>query len=157
MKIEESFQAKIQKLQPWFPLLVGDIKKEIKTELSLQYPKIFQRHFSRMHFVKCTVNDLAGPLLQEVLSGDENLGEWLASHWVAKNAKIYEFFAGRLILINPEFDKIDLLDGAVGEALMNDAIKNFGVDKTYIFSVLNSVAFSPSLFSKLVGLSERKP
>lgn len=153
MKVEESFQDKIRRLQPWFPLLIEDIKKDVKTELIRQHPKIFQRHFSKMHFAKCSPKELAPPLLQEVLSGDESLGEWLASRWVVKNSDIYNFFAQRLMQITPDFDKIELLDEGIGEPLMREAVQRFGAERTYLFSVLNSVAFSSTVFERLAALA----
>src|SRR5690348_6020222 len=117
MKIEDSFQSKIQKLHPWFPLLVEDVKKDVKSDLLRQYPKIYQRHFSRMHFAKASVKELAPPLFQEISEGNEEFGEWVASCWMAKNSGIYEFFAHRLIQINPDFEKIEVLEGPKGETL----------------------------------------
>ena len=150
---EESFRSKIQKLQPWFGRLVEEIKKEVKAELLRQYPKIYQRHFSRMHFVKCSAKDLAGPLLQEVLAGDEELGEWLASRWIVKNSDMFQFFAEWLMKINPDFEKIERLDDNQGTALLKAATERYGAQKTYLFSVLNSVAFSPALFDSLAALA----
>lgn len=156
MKTEDSFKIKIQKLQPWFPLLIKDIKKDIKTDLPREQSKIYQRHFAKTHFSKLSLAELTTPLLQEVLEGNENLGEWLSARWVVKNSTIYDFFARQLSQINPAFDQIEILDDAQGEALIRGAIQYFGAQKTYIFSVLNSVAFSSIIFERLAGLAREE-
>ncbi len=153
---EESFQNKIQRLQPWFDRLVEEIKKDVKTDLRRQFPKVYQKHFSRMHFVKCRPQELAAPLLQEVLEGDEQLGEWLATRWIVKNDKMFQFFADHLMQVNPEFDKIERLSDEQGSALMQAAIGRYGAQKTFLFSVLNSVAFSPEQFEQLAALAREE-
>jgi len=153
MKIEETFQAKIQKLQPWFSKLVFEIKKDVKGELFTKYPKIYQRHFSKTYFAKLPFEELAAPLLKEVLAGDENLAEWICSLWVVKNEEMYNFFAQRLILINPDFEKIETLTEAQGESLMKDGVAQFGPVKTYLFSILNSVAFPETILNKMATLA----
>ncbi len=152
MKIQENFQIRMQKLQLLFPGMIQEIKKNVKAELFRKYPKVYQKHFSRMHFSKCSFVELATPLLQEVLEGNENLAEWIVALWIAKNQEIYHFFAQRLMKINPEFDKIESIEDPYGRAVMKEAVGSYGAQKTYIFCVLNNVAFSEIIFQELENL-----
>jgi len=143
-------QSKIQHVSNLFPLIVSDIKKDIKSELIKFDYKLFQRLFGKCHIAKLSTQDLAKPLFQEI-DGNPNLEEWIIERWIEKNADMYHFFARLLMSINPKFEEIKSLPDADGEKIAAAASAKFGPQKTYLFSVFNGVAFSPALLEKLAG------
>ena len=141
-------QSKIQQLSSLFPLIISDIKKDIKNELIKFDYATFKKLFGKCYVAKLTVEELAPPLFQEI-STNPKLEDWIVERWVEKHVEMYRFFAQHLSKVNPNFDEIQSLPDEVGEAIANAAIAKFGVKETYLFSVLNKVAFSPALFEKL--------
>jgi hypothetical protein len=143
-------QSKIQQVSSLFPLIISDIKKDIKSELVKFDYKVFQKLFGKCHIAKLSVQDLVKPLFQEI-EGNSKLEEWIIERWIEKNADMYHFFARLLMVINPKFEEIKLLSDSDGEKIVAAASEKFGLQKTYLFSLFNGVAFSPAIFEKLAA------
>lgn len=141
-------QSKIQQLSSLFPLIISDIKKDIKNELIKFDYATFKKLFGKCYVAKLTVQELAPPLFQEIATNPK-LEDWIVERWVEKNADMYRFFAQLLSQVNPNFEEIQSIDDKVGETIANAAVAEFGAKKAYLFSLLNKVAFSPALFEKL--------
>src|SRR5271170_5261701 len=146
-------QSKIKELQQLFHLINFDVKKDIKTELIKFDYRVFQKLFGKTYITKLTIKELADPVYEEICLGNTALEEWLIAKWVHRNTEIYQFFAQHLSAINPKFEEIKEIVEPKGAMLAKEAIQHFGAAKTYLFSVLNSVAFTPSLMEKLAGLA----
>jgi len=147
---EDPFKKKIALLQPWMNLIVNTIKKEIKNEHLRKEFWLVQKYFQKKAIEKLNVEELSDAYFKEVaLEGNEEVGEWLTTRWVLKNAELYQFFAGELTKINPKFDEIAEIPSESSHLMLRHSLSQFGAMTTYIFSVLNSVMFAEEDYLKL--------
>lgn len=147
-------QSKIQQLSSLFPLIISDIKKDVKKELIKFDYRTFQKIFGKCHLAKLSGKELSDPLFQEV-QDNSKLEEWIIERWIEKNLDVYRFFAKHLMAINPNFEEIVNIPDAEGEKIAKAAFENFGAQKTYLFTVMNGVAFSPALLAKMASEAQK--
>lgn len=146
---EMSFCEKIEILQPVLYDILNDIRKELKNE-HLRKDFVFtNKFFAKKAIEKVTVAELVEGYLNALREGNEEAGEWIASRWMLKHPEVYQFFAEQLSAINPKFDEIERIADGDAEKIKDKAVETFGPKVTYIFSVLNSVAFPEFVFEDL--------
>ncbi len=148
-KNEPTYAQKFNKLQPFFVAIFTAIKKDLRDEHLRADKGFFKRNFPGKELSKVTVDDLLAvyPILIE--RGYEQIGEFIANRWLLRHLDIYNFFEEQLKHYAEDFDKIVELEEAFARKLLDDAVRNFGPENTYIFSVLNCVAFSMPLMNEL--------
>jgi hypothetical protein len=144
-----SYKEKFESLKPWAFGIITEIKRELKTEHLRKETAFALKHFARKPIDKLTVAELTAAYMRDIEEGNEETGEWVASRWMLKHSEVYQFFAERLSAINPQFDEITILEDDVGKKLVDEAVTEFGAKITYVFSILNAVAFSEELFREL--------
>lgn len=152
---EMSYQEKFSLLRPWQIEILVHLKKELKSDHLRKDSAFAQKYFKKKIIDKISVEELTAAYSQELGEGNEEVAEWIASRWVLRHAEVYQFFAEKLIEINPKFDEIEVLPEEFGNQLMNAAAAQFGAKNVYIFSVLNAVAFSESLYAQLRQAAEK--
>lgn len=151
MSNEKSFKEKLIHLEDCMPEIIDCVKKDLRNEhLKKDY------NFSKKYFPGKNVSKLEN---QEFIQGymkalreepeAESLAEFIVHHWIFKNSELYHFFEERLSKINPDFTEIKELTNEQAATLEKEAFKDFGVRKTYIFSLLNGVAFSDEHMKKM--------
>jgi len=155
---EESYQKKFELLAPWILKIITTIKKELKNDHLRKEYQFVQKHFSKKMIDKLTIEEMSEAYLKELEEGNEQIGEWISSRWMLKNAEVYHYFATALTEINPKFDEIALIPDDLGNRLMRKGIEQFGAVEVYIFSVLNSVSFSEKIYEELrmLALNEKE-
>lgn len=148
---DTTFQEKFAMLKNWLPALIDEIKRDLKNEHLKHDYTFVKTYFNGKAVPKITVEELA-EAYEKALAVDpraEAIGEFIAQRWLAKNTDLYAFFSAELEKIAPNFSELELIQDEVGLPLAAEAIEQHGAVKTYLFSVLNSVVFSPELFDKL--------
>ncbi len=150
---ELPYAEKFSLIDPWGVFLVESIKRDLKIDHMRSNPQFVQKYFTKKVVDKLTVEELKVAYFADVGAGNEEAAEWISSRWMLKNAEIYHYFAEQLAAINPNFDQIECLEEKIGRELMKFSVEKFGSSMTYVFSVLNSVAFSEAIFSDLRNLA----
>lgn len=147
---ELTLKQRFERLQPWATRIFIDIKKEVKGEILLKNRGFVSKYFPKKTADKVTANELVAACYQEVaVEGNADFCDWVVSRWILKNIELYEYFVKELTGICPKFEEIKEISDDKGESMMQKACALFGASGTYIFSLLNSVAFSDNLFAKL--------
>jgi hypothetical protein len=146
---EDSYTIKFQKLQPWMEEIFRPLKKDLRNDHLLKASGFVQKHFPKRPLDKLTTQEFASAYMQEIVGGDEELGEKVVTRWMMKHGELYQFFAEELSKINPQFDAIESLAEEVSARLLNTSVAQFGSVATYIFCVMNAVVLSEEQFLKL--------
>jgi len=153
---ETTYQEKIASINPWLVEVVDVVKKDLKQE-HLRIDKDFcRRYFLGKGPHQVTSTEMATAYAADIAAGNVGLGEFIATRWLIKNTDVYDFFANKLQALTPDFDKIPELDPVLGEQLAKEAVGAFGAVRTYLFSVLNFVAFSSHLMEQLRQQAEKE-
>jgi len=153
---DAGYQEKFVMLRPWLRQILEVVKKDLKQE-HLKIDKAFcKRHFMGKPALQITVDEMVPAYEKEIAEGNVGLGEFIASRWLLKNTDVYGFFEQQLQTLTPDFDEITLLEPEVALTLMKGSLKQFGPVRSYLFCVLNAVAFSDEYFEKLRSFAEEE-
>lgn len=156
MSKDTTHQEKFQLLDPWLPSLISAIKKDLKSDHLKNDPKFTKQTFPGKNPNKLTQEELIHAYQPLLKSCTEELGEFVSNRWLLKNSDIYYFFEERMQKISPNFTELEELESSEGKKLMDEAILEFGAEKTYIFSILNAVVFPKVLYSELRNQAENE-
>lgn len=146
---EDPYHVKFEALQPWVIEIFSSIKKEIKNEHLKKNPALIQKYFTKKTADKLTIEEITHAYLEELKLDNEEIGDWVTSHWVLKNSEMYQFYAESLKAINPKFEEIESIPADRAEKMLDLSLQEFGAAPTYIFCILNSVKFSSDLYQRL--------
>lgn len=149
MSTERSYQEIFADLGDWMPEIIQSIKKDCRNEHLKGDRGFCRKYLAGKVLHKVGAKDLAQAYSQALSEGNEEVGEFVASRWVLRNAEAYQLFEIELQKINPQFDQIEELEAGQAEALIQLATAQLGASKAYIFSVLNAVAFPDSHLKQL--------
>ncbi len=154
MKKEDSsskmiWSQKYSLLAPWFGAIISQIKRDCKTDHLSVDPHFIQAHFAGKPVARISLEEMRSVYLQRVLSGHEQLAEFIANRWIFRNMKIYSFFEKELVQKISNFDQIHQLPLEIIEPVIEKAIPEFGVEMVFCFIVLNDVGLPESLFEKI--------
>ena len=142
-----SLKSKIEFLGPVLGRVLQDIRRDIKQEHLKKDRAFVQKYFGKNHVDKVSAEEIEKAYFTEIVSvGNEELASWVVSKWILKHAELYEYFVTELSKINPRFEEIELLDMDVAKSIAARSVDQFSVIDTYIFSVMNSVAFADEIF-----------
>lgn len=157
---DTTYKEKMAILKEWGPELIEAIKKDLKTEHLKQDYVFAKKYLGGKPANKISLEDMVKGYFEAVEKEEsgEKIAEFIANRWMLKTSDVYGFFETELTRINPEFTEIKELPNAEGDKLIEQSSRLFGAPKTYLFSVINSVAFSPKQFEKLreKALKERQ-
>lgn len=148
---DRTYKEKFAALQVWMPLIVEEIKKDLKNEHLKKDPSFARLYFPGKNIMKLSSEELA-EAYGNAIAGSENteeLAEFISNRWLLKHADLYYYFEQELGKINPNFNEIKDLDKLVATKIMEGAVQQFGVISTYLFCVLNSVVFPDEIYKKL--------
>lgn len=143
------YAAKFSELQPFYTAIFTTVKKDLRDEHLKSDKGFFKRNFAGRELNKLTVDDLMAVYPKVIAAGFEPLSEFIANRWLLRNLGIYNFFESRLKECTEKFEQIEVLDAVFAKSLMSDAVSQFGPQNTYIFSVLNCVAFPADMMKEL--------
>lgn len=150
---ETGYQEKFVMIHPWLAEVIEGVKRDLKNEHFRQDPNFCRRHFMGKNPNQVTSIEMAPAYAKEVSEGNVGLGEFIATRWLLRHTDLYGFFEEKLKQINHDFEALDSLDVQFATPLMQEAVKQFGAKRTYLFSVLNSVVFPKAVYDKLRELA----
>lgn len=144
-------------IQPWLSLVLGAIKREIRTEHLANSSVFAKNHFGNRPLNRLTAEEIFQAYEKELLKGeDEELKEWVVNRWVFKHGDLYQHFADRLEAIDANYDSLESLTEEQSEQVLLGAKERFGALSTYLFSVLNRVVFPQSIFDQLRSVAQQE-
>lgn len=145
-----SLKLKFEFLGPIFAKVLHDIRRDVKQEHLKKDRDFVQRYFGKAHLDKVSAEEIFRAYSTEIIQeGNEDLAGWVVSKWILKHAEMYEYFVSELSRVNPRFEEIQLLGMDVSKSMAAQAVDRFSLVDTYIFSVINSVAFPDEIFDHL--------
>ena len=143
------YQEKFEFLKLWLADIIELVKKDLKKE-HLKIDKEFcRRYFLGKNLNHIPIHEMVKAYAQDIADGNVGLGEFIASRWLLKNTDIYDFFEQALKSISDDFDQLEELSKEQYLPLLNGSVKEFGLTKTYLFAILNSVVFPEELYADL--------
>ncbi len=143
-------------IQPWIPQVLAAIKRELRTEHLANSPAFARSHFGNRPLNRLTAEELFRAYEKDLLTGNEELSEWVVNRWVFKNGDLYTHFADGLERIDAEYNALKNLTEEQSEQILQGAAERFGALPTYLFSVLNRVVFPQTVFDRLRQGAERE-
>ncbi len=151
-----SLKLKFEFLGPVFAKVLHDIRKDVKQEHLKKDRDFVQRYFDKAHLGKVSAQEIFRAYSTEIVQeGNEDLASWVVSKWILKHAEMYEYFVIELSRVNPHFEEIQLLAMDVSKSMAAQAVDRFTLVDTYIFSVINAVAFPDEIFHHLKEQAQR--
>jgi hypothetical protein len=148
---ETSYKEKFSILKDWLPTIFETVKKDLRNEHLRQDPNFIKRYFTNKNSSKLTNEELLEGYTTAIQSDEraEEISEYIFNRWLIKNSEIYNFFEETLTQLCPNFTELEELDTGTSIDIMEDAIKKFGAQKTYLFSIINSVVFPHNVYDQL--------
>lgn len=143
-------------IQPWIPLVLAAIKKDIKTDHLPGSPLFMRTHFGNRPINRLSADEIFAAYEKDLLSGDADLAEWVVNRWVFRHGDIYSHFAEHLNQVAEDYSTIEILTEEQSEKIISEAVENFGALPTYLFSVLNGVVFPEAFFKRLRDLAVKE-
>lgn len=144
----KSWKGKFSLVSPWFSDIVSTIKQQLKTEhLSLD-PTFVRIHFHGMPLHRISLDDIRAVYLREILSGQNQLAEFVANRWLFKNLTLYKFFEGMLEKVGGNIETIEEVADEKAREMLSSALKLFSIDDVFCFITLNEVCFSDDVFAE---------
>ena len=153
---EIDMKNQFETIQPWIPMVLAAIKKDIKTDHLPGSPAFVRAHFGNRPLNRVSADEIYAAYEKDLLAGDADLAEWVVNHWVFKHGDVYSHFAEHLSQVDEEFSNIESLTEEQSEKILIGAVDAFGALPTYIFSVLNGVVFPEAVFKRLRNLAEKE-
>ena len=147
-------QNQFEIIQPWIPVVLSAIKREIRMDHLANSPSFVRAHFGTRPVNRLTAEEIFPVYVKELLKGDAELSEWVINRWVFNHGDLYSHFAERLEAINADYDAIKSLTEEESEKILDGACLRFGALPVYLFSVLNQVVFPQSVFDRLRRIAE---
>ena len=146
----KTWKGRFSLVSPWFADIVSSIKQQLKSEhLSLD-PVFVRTHFSGLPLHRISQEELRAVYLREILSGQNQLAEFVANRWLFKNLPLYTFFEGQLEKIGGNIETIEAIADEQAILMIQSALeKSFSIDDVFCFVTLNDVRFSDEVFVDL--------
>lgn len=149
-------ENKFALLQPYLAQILLSVKKDLKNEHLVRDRAFFKLNFGSKPLQRISTEELLAAYEKELLKGNFDLGEYIVSKWVMKNAEIYNYFAEKLTHIDPNFADLKELSKENSLSLAEGAGGLFGYLPTYLFSVLNCVVLHPEVLTLLGKKAEQE-
>lgn len=148
---EMNYKEKLVLLDDWLDHLVDTVKKDLKNEHLKNDWMFVKKYFGGKNINKLALEELTQGYRQALSEEEkaEEIAEFITNRWLFKNSEVYQFFEDKLTKINPNFQEIEEIDAAKSEQLLEEANVQFGPIRTYLFAILNSVAFPSPVFDAL--------
>lgn len=155
---DTTYSEKMVMLKGWLETILQEIKKDIKNDHLKKDWNFAKRFFPKKNVNKLSASELAEGYSIAVDESDQAdaLGEFIANRWLLKNTDVYDYFARQLNQVTDDFDSIDVLDMDLSKKMMADSTRFFGAQKTYFFSVFNSVVFPEEIYNELRQQAEEE-
>jgi len=155
---EATYKEKFVTLKKWMPSIIEAVKKDLRNEHLKQDFLFIKKYFPGKNINKLTTEELVDGYFAAIQSEDngEDIAEFITNRWLLKNGDIYNYFETELRKINPDFTAIEEIEKPQAKRMVEESTKEFGAEGTYLFSVINSVAFSDEIFKELGQKAEQE-
>jgi hypothetical protein len=140
--------------QPWLREVLEAVKRELKTEHLPGHPAFCNTHFPRQPLRRIGAEEMLAVYEKVLVAGDVELGDWIVSRWVCKQADLYGHFAERLSQISENFSQLEILTEEQSRQVLEGAAEQFGAIPVYLFALLNGVVFPETVFNHLRKAAE---
>jgi hypothetical protein len=124
--------------------IMSSVKKDCKNEHLRLDQQFVCQHFGGMPVHRIGLDEMRAVYMQQILSGRNELAEFVANRWLFRNMEIYKLFAEALEKIAPEFDKVNELPQQQADEIVKHAVEKFGSERVFVFVILNDVAVPES-------------
>lgn len=151
MVMDIAYKQKLSTLKEWMPSIVEIIKGDLKNDHLRQDASFLKKYFSSQNINKLTIEEFSNgynKAIEQEEKGEE-IAEFIANRWLLKNNDLYQCFEEELQKITPDFTQLELLEDSQSRTILEKAVPSFGAIRTYLFSVLNGVVFSPVILEEL--------
>lgn len=145
-----------ESIQPWIPVVLAAIKKDIKTDHLPGSPQFVRTHFGNRPINRLNMEEIFSAYEKDLLAGDADLAEWVVNHWVFQHGDIYNHFAEKLSEVSDDYGSIESLTDVQSDEILKGAPEKFGALSTYLFSVLNAVVFPAKYIHRLRSMAEKE-
>lgn len=155
---DATYKEKFDLLQGWISAVIDDVKKDLRNDHLKGDWQFCKTYLPGKNINKITNEELVEAYTKAIKESEngEALAEFIAHRWLLRNSDLYHYFEGELSKINPNFGEIDKIDNAKAKAIIDGAFKEHGALKTYLFTVINSVAFSKEDIATLEKLAKNE-
>ena len=140
--------------QPWLREVLEAVKRELKTEHLPGHPAFCNSYFPRQPLRRIGTEEMLAAYEKALVAEDAELGDWIVSRWVCKQADLYGHFAERLSQISENFSQLEVLTEEQSAQVLEGAAEQYGAVTVYLFSLLNGVVFPESVFTRLRKAAE---
>lgn len=153
---DTTYSEKMAMLKDWLETILAEIKKDVKNDHLKKDWNFAKTYFPKKNLNKISVSELAEGYANAIDQSEQAdaIGEFIANRWLLKNTDVYDYFAQQLNQVSDDFDDIDVLDMDVSKKIMTTSSHFFGAQKTYLFSVFNSVVFPKEVYDELRQAAE---
>ena len=147
--VRNTWQEKFSLISPWFAEVISDTKQQLKSEhLSLD-PTFVRKHFHGLPLHRISQEEMRAVYLREILSGNNQLAEFVMNRWLFKNLPLYKFFEARLEKLFSNLETIQIVEDEKARPIIQEAMSSFSLGKIFCFVTLNEVLLSDALFREL--------
>jgi len=148
---ESTYKEKFSLLKNWIPTLIESVKKDLKNEHLKKDPVFLKKYFSNKNLGKLTTEELVEGYQRALVEDEiaEHIAEFISNRWLMNHGDVYHYFEEQLRQINPEFQEIESIEQQKAQHIMEGAMRQFGAPETYLFAVINSVAFPEVIYTQL--------
>lgn len=148
---EKTYKEKLADLDHWLYAIIEGIKKDLKNDHLKKDWLFVKKYLSSSNLNKVPLEELVEAYRQALQQEEiaEELAEFITNRWILKNSDIYNFYEKQLTHINPNFQEIELIEPKKSSEIIQESSRQFGAPHTYIFSILNSVAFPSEALDEL--------
>src|SRR3990167_8037866 len=152
MIVESKIKDKFTVIYPFRKEFFKGIKKEISQSSSVKGTGLGRRMYA-LH-KNSDGGVFVEALFTEVLEkGDEELGDFLLSTWVMKQADLFQYFHQKLSSLNADYEQLIGIPQDLEQEMKKEILAEFTALEAYLFSILNSVVFSKEVLQEFLDLA----
>ena len=145
----KTWKDKFSLISPWFSEVIAEIKQQLKSEhLSLD-PTFVRMHFHGLPLHRISQDEMRAVYLREILSGNNQIAEFVMNRWLFKNLPLYKFFEMRLEKLFSNLESIQVIEDDKARPIIQEALASFSLGKIFCFIALNEVLISDVLFREI--------
>lgn len=154
MMKETTYQEKFTILSRWSEDIIETVKKDLRAEHLNKDKNFCRKYFLGKNPSQVDIKTMTSAYTKDIAEGNVGLAEFIATRWLLKHTDIYGFFEEKLKTLTQDFESIEELNEDFSEILIKESSQRFGPEKTYIFSVFNSVVFPQKIYANLKEKAE---
>lgn len=155
---ETTYKEKFTILANWLPLILNDIKKDLKKDHWQQDPQFVRIYLGNKPQQKITQEDMVEGYTLALNKEEkaEEIAEFISTRWLFKHSDIYHYFENELRKLATDFTTLTEIDAAVADPIAKQSSDMFGAANTYLFCVMNSVVFPEKTYTSLRTAAEKE-